>query len=389
MSPTILYSPESVKAHRGRARRAGRAALLTALGALAVCIALCFGITTRNAGLRQGLVIALSALAGWAAVLLTENGMITARREAAHEEGVLREEETVCAGPVKAVGKPFQIPKSIAFVPVTVETEDGETELKLNARFRKTFPGAGRKVRLRVRRGYITAWEAEEAGRETLRPDRQGKPAGKGEKTGKAGRILRMLHRGVLCLLACGVLWSWIFTFLTDTGRENKIVLYADMKNFQWQELAVFLEEAAPEGIRFVQVHPFTYAMMNSAGPEQADLYIMTVAQAAEFERLISPWPETPEDLPPELAPLVRDVPPVPSAPAEGGAEGAQEKTFRGLLLYDAETGEGIRPDWLNYGDQPGENWYLFFGIQSLHVPGNENSVDGAAIETARILLCR
>ena len=44
------------------------------------------------------------------------------------------------------------------------------------------------------------------------------------------------------------------------------------------------------------------------------------------------------------------------------------------LIVYD-------RPD-----AGPGL-WYLFFGASSLHVPGNENAADDAALTAARTLL--
>ena len=182
----------------------------------------------------------------------------------------------------------------------------------------------------------------------------------------KRKQILRLLSRGFLCLLVSAVFWSWVFTFLTDTGRENKIVIYANMKDFDWKKLAISLEEQAPENNRFVQVHPFSYAMMSSSDLEQADLYIMTAAQAEEFSRFTAPLPA---ELPEELISLPRD------------------KTLRGLLLFDAETGSGTAVDYLNYAYQPGENWYLFFGANSLHLPAGENKEDTAATETARILL--
>ena len=182
----------------------------------------------------------------------------------------------------------------------------------------------------------------------------------------KGRQILRLLRRGFLCLLVSAVFWSWIFTLLTDTGRENKIVIYADMKDFRWKDLAVTLEEKVPETIRFVQVHPFTYAMMNSSDLEQADLYIMTAAQAEEFSRFTAPLPT---DLPEELASLPRD------------------ESLGGLLLFDAEAGSGAAVDYLNYAYLPGENWYLFFGANSLHLPAEENKEDAAAMITACVLL--
>ena len=70
--------------------------------------------------------------------------------------------------------------------------------------------------------------------------------------------FFRLIRRFLACLIISAVFWSWIFNFLTDAGPEQKILLYADMREFRWKELAITLEEDLPEGIRWVQVHPFS-----------------------------------------------------------------------------------------------------------------------------------
>lgn len=182
----------------------------------------------------------------------------------------------------------------------------------------------------------------------------------------KARSLLRALRRGLLCLAASALLWNWIFNFLTDTGRENKIVVYADMRDLRWKELAAALEDSAPDSIRFVQVHPFAYAMMNSADLEQADLYIMTAAQAREYAGLVAP----PRD---DLSALSGAV------TLDGG--------LQGLLLRGGGPDSGAASAYLNYDEQPGESWYLFPGAASLHWRSAENSLDDAALETAARLL--
>lgn len=166
--------------------------------------------------------------------------------------------------------------------------------------------------------------------------------------------IFRLIRYGAACLAASALLWSWIFTFVTDAPPENKITLYADMRAFRWTELAIALEEDAPEGIRFIQVRPFAHALMDSGPLTRADLYVMTEAQAAERREWIGPPPGEEE----------REGPP------------------RGILLYDPQTGEGCAESFLNYGERPGERWYLYFGRQSPHA----GERGGAAEETARRL---
>ena len=182
----------------------------------------------------------------------------------------------------------------------------------------------------------------------------------------KRKRLFRALRQGLFCLAASALIWSWIFTFLTDTDHAHKIVLYADMGDFAWRELAVTLEEKAPEGIRFVQAHPFTYALMNSADLEQADLYVLTAAQAEEYASLLAPVPDALRG-----SPLLRTM-----------ADGAQ-----GLILYEAASGRGIAGSMLRYAEQPDADWYLFFGARSPHLSQEPPGLDTAAVETARQLI--
>ena len=99
---------------------------------------------------------------------------------------------------------------------------------------------------------------------------------------------------------------------------------------------------------------------MDSAALEKADLYITTESQMMEYLDWIAPLPEgmTGESL------ILDGVP-------------------TGLRIFRAETGEGAAKSYLNYTEQPGEDWYLFFGKESLHT----GEKDHAAEEIARELL--
>ena len=176
----------------------------------------------------------------------------------------------------------------------------------------------------------------------------------------KSGKISRVLTHLLAWALVSAILWSWVFTFLTDASRENKVVLYADMAEIRWKDLAVAMEEEMPAGIRLFQAHPFSYAMMNSADVELADLYIMTAAQAEE--RL--DW--------------------LTAAPA-GLADGRET-----LILGEETLGIRLDPawaEWLSYGEQPGQPWYLFFGKESLHLSALPGAVDDAGEFFAERLL--
>ena len=60
-----------------------------------------------------------------------------------------------------------------------------------------------------------------------------------------------------------------------------------------------------------------------------------------------------------------------------------------GQKIYNAETGMGGADAYITYLNESGEkeDFYLFFGAQSLHYSGNENALDNAAAEIANRLL--
>ena len=87
-----------------------------------------------------------------------------------------------------------------------------------------------------------------------------------------------------LAVLICGTL----FTRLTDTVPARKVTLYADVPAVSDRALAWELEKEKPEGIRMIQVHPFSYAMFDSVGLKQADLYIIPDSHLADYRDWLS-----------------------------------------------------------------------------------------------------
>ncbi|MBQ3705442.1 MAG: hypothetical protein II888_03225 [Clostridia bacterium] len=344
------YSPEGISKLKDSARKAGIVAWAVLAAAVLGCAALCLGIRTANAESRKLLAIMLSALGECAAIVLWEAVRRPSLREAAHEAGVLKQPEKIHQGRVLSIGEKHSIPRSIAFLPVTVQEEGGETALKVNARFLGELPEIGKDIRAVSRRGYLTAWEPAEDADEPRRNTREA-------SSGK--RVFRIIDHCLLCLLACAFLWNWIFTFLTDTDPAHKLVIYANMRDFQGEKLATALEEEDLGNIRFVQAHPFSYALMDSEAIRFADLYIMTESQAEEYREWIAPLPES--------------ISPVPAADA----------ALNGLVLREAGTGTGAASGYLPYEAQQDETWYLFFGRESLHT-GEE---DDAAVWAAEMIL--
>ena len=172
--------------------------------------------------------------------------------------------------------------------------------------------------------------------------------------------VFRVIRRLLACLIISAVFWSWIFNFLTDAAPERKILLYADMRDFRWKELAITLEEDLPEGIRLVQAHPFSYAMVNSAEVEQADLYVLTAAQAEER----ADW-----------------LQPVPESLAAGRETLDREGIPCGLRLDPAGAA------YFSFAEGEGAPWYLCFGKKSLHNPDVPGAADDAALRIAQRIL--
>lgn len=174
-------------------------------------------------------------------------------------------------------------------------------------------------------------------------------------------KIFARVPAYVIWLMLSVALWGWIFGRITDTAAENKIVLFVDAYDVQDTALAVRLEEEKPEGIRMVQVHPFSYVLFQSETLLSADLYIIKESDAADYLDSFLPLTE--------------------AAPDGWSLDG----TPYGLLAYDAQTGQGAAADLITYTleGMPEENYYLFFGANSLHT----GQVDDAAFRVAERLL--
>ena len=192
-------------------------------------------------------------------------------------------------------------------------------------------------------------------------------------------RIFRLLSALTVCALVSFFFWSWIFTFLTDTDRAHKVTIFADSDSFDGKALAIALEEDLPDGIRIIQAKPFSYALMDSASLETADLYLIPERDMAEYRKWLRPLPErfqsmaageTDEE-------TGADTGMVPMSAGLWEEEG----TPYGLRLPDEKKGasSGILPEW----EASDEAWYLCFGAGGFHLPSPETGEEGAALKTA------
>ena len=175
-------------------------------------------------------------------------------------------------------------------------------------------------------------------------------------------RILSRFQVYLLWALVSFLLWSYVFTFLTDAAPAKKLTLYISAYAVEDVELAARLEEGGlPDGIRMVKVHPFSYAMFGETDLLSADLYVVKASEASGWRDSFRPLP----------ADMTGDL-------DLGGG-------IQGIRVYDAAAGAGVYDELIDYAPEgvPAEDCYLFFGSGSLHT----ESADGAAKWLARHFL--
>ena len=181
-------------------------------------------------------------------------------------------------------------------------------------------------------------------------------------------RILSFVPPFVLWAMLCVLVWGFVFTRVTDTDPKNKIVLCVDAEVPGDTALASVLEEELAGRVRMAQVRPFTYAMFDGETLTRADLFIVRASNAETYREWFAPLPAAFQE---EEALLLLDGRPA------------------GIRAYDAAEGRGITTEYIRYL-VPGaaqEDYYLFFGAESLHNAELPAAVDDLAAEAARLLL--
>ena len=178
--------------------------------------------------------------------------------------------------------------------------------------------------------------------------------------------ILSQFHVYVLWLLLSTVFWGWIFSaFVTDTKPEYKVVLYVDAAQCAGKELSLRLEDPMPQGMRMVQVHPFSYAMFDSDALLKADLFVVPASEIEEYVGAFSPL----------MVPF----------PSPYGDPWTIDGMAYGVKIHDAASGQGSGAVYVGY--VPEEDYYLFFGAESVHAAALTGRGDDAAMEVAARLL--
>lgn len=155
--------------------------------------------------------------------------------------------------------------------------------------------------------------------------------------------IVSHLYIFLLWAVMSTILWSWIFTLVTDTSPDKKVTVYCHVPEVQSARLAAVLEENMPEGLKMIKVHPFSYVMFDTESIVKGDIFIIPASEVEQFAE--------------DLAPV--------------GEE-------NGVMVYDSERGTGIGLEYISYGE---EDYYLFLGAGSAHLE------DGKALAVANSLL--
>ena len=180
-------------------------------------------------------------------------------------------------------------------------------------------------------------------------------------------KILSLIPALVLWLMISLFLWGFVFNQITDTDPAHKITLYVDARVTDETKLAVLLEENAGENIRMAKARAFSYALFDGTVLERADLLIVPASHVETYRDWFRPLPEDMR----EYAPLL-----------------LLEGEPWGIRVYDPKTGEGAAASFIDYRSQEeAEEFYLFFGNQSLHTLGNENALDNEAVSAAKLLM--
>ena len=161
-------------------------------------------------------------------------------------------------------------------------------------------------------------------------------------------KIMNLVPLMLFWLMITAFFWSWIFTFLTDAPREEKIVLFIECNVPGDTYIASRLEEVPSETIRLVQVRPFSYSMMTSEGIRSSDLYIVSESSFEEYSEWFIPLPKDALNL---------------------GETFLYENKPYGIKVFDKETNAGILTDYVGCEY---DHYYLVFGKESLHLENGE-----------------
>ncbi|MBQ5567943.1 MAG: hypothetical protein IIT41_01715 [Oscillospiraceae bacterium] len=321
MNRIELYSRE-VFERQEKQNRIWKTVLIAIAAAAVIAEIILFVLTnTKNQQVTIYWIIGVAVVAGWIIIYFNvfRRGVIS--REAQHAENMLTGEREELEGTLKLSDEVLRIKKSITIRKAELYNADGRHRLNVHVDRAALLPEG--KVRVWTVSNYIAAFEAPEGY----------EPSGKAPKK-KHFRFLRnvlsQLHSFAAWAIVAAIFTGWIFTNVTDTKAANKVEIFINAYETENMELRLELEENLPEGIRMIKVHKFTEALFGDRTFLNADIYIVRASDVEELRDAFS---------------------------------------GEGIKVYDAETGRGAADGFISYW-VPGaesEDYYLFYGINSLH----------------------
>ena len=321
MNRIELYSRE-VFERQEKQNRIWKTVLIAIAAAAVIAEIILFVLTnTKNQQVTIYWIIGVAVVAGWIIIYFNvfRRGVIS--REAQHAENMLTGEREELEGTLKLSDEVLRIKKSITIRKAELYNADGRHRLNVHVDRAALLPEG--KVRVWTVSNYIAAFEAPEGY----------EPSGKAPKK-KHFRFLRnvfsQLHSFAAWAIVAAIFTGWIFTNVTDTKAAKKVEIFVNAYEMENMELRLELEENLPEGIRMIKVHRFTEALFGDRTFLNADIYIVRASDVEELRDAFS---------------------------------------GEGIKVYDAETGRGAADGFISYW-VPGaesEDYYLFYGINSLH----------------------
>lgn len=321
MNRIELYSRE-VFERQEKQNRIWKTVLIAIAAAAVIAEIILFVLTnTKNQQVTIYWIIGVAVVTGWIIIYFNvfRRGVIS--REAQHAENMLTGEREELEGTLKLSDEVLRIKKSITIRKAELYNADGRHRLNVHVDRAALLPEG--KVRVWTVSNYIAAFEAPEGY----------EPSGKAQKK-KHFRFLRnvlsQLHSFAAWAIVAAIFTGWIFTNVTDTKAAKKVEIFVNAYETENMELRLELEENLPEGIRMIKVHRFTEALFGDRTFLNADIYIVRASDVEELRDAFS---------------------------------------GEGIKVYDAETGRGAADGFISYW-VPGaesEDYYLFYGINSLH----------------------
>lgn len=277
-----FLNEEAVQKSREHARFVMRVLCCLAGLTLALFVVLCLLTRTGNAQAMLYLAMACMILGSLAVLALWMFAAEPARAESRHLAGLADAEPQIREGRFFLSGDSFRIPRSVRVRKVRLETEEETLSLNLNEKLAGRMPPDGSLVRVETARKFIT-------GMEVLDPCLEQAARPKPSRLKQFFRILgRFILPAVVVAMMAVLLTGFVFTQITDTSPENKLVLYADCDVQKAPELAEKLETMLDGKVRMVKIHPFSYALFDSVRLKQADLFLVPDSHREEYREWFS-----------------------------------------------------------------------------------------------------